>query len=228
MRPAQRDLVLRVAVAVVALVVVVETVLLLARNPSWDAESGQDVAGVRSRVPGPPAKAFSRGSYVESQVTADGNVTVKQWVQSKTPLKRLDLALPALADTTGTVRATDVLVAADRVVLDRTGTVDATGRRVDLGGPTAVVYLRYTLRGLVDRSASARRRALAQALALDVRPLTGPSRVVVVGGNVRSVACTRSQGAEPRPCGAPTTDGWRVLLRGPRRSSVVQAQVELG
>lgn len=29
----------------------------------------------------------------------------KQWVQSKTPLKRLDLALPALADTAGTARA---------------------------------------------------------------------------------------------------------------------------
>jgi hypothetical protein len=225
MRPERQDVALRVAVAVVAVVVAVEAALLL-WNPFGEAGTPDDVTDVRVRVPQPPEQAFSKGSYVESRVTAGGSVTVQQWVQSQDRLTTLDLRLPALAGRNRTVRARNVLVAADRVVLERTGTVGTAGRRLDLGGPTSVVYLRYTLSGLMDRGASGRRRALA--LALDVRPFTGPSRVLVVGDNVQSVTCTRRQGAEPRPCGAPTTNGWRVLLRGERRSTLVQARVAPG
>lgn len=222
----RQGLLLRVAIALIALVVIAEAFVLLARER--DDAGSADLADVRSRVPEPPLDAFSTGSYVESRITAEGKVRVKQWVQSREPLSRLNLELPALPTQARSARATNLLLAADRVVVDRTGTVDTTGRLVTFDSPASVVYLRYTLEGVVQRTPSARRRALAWALALDVRPLTGPSRLVLVDDDVLSVACARRQGAAPRRCGAPTTEGWRVRLRGPRRSSLVQAQVQLG
>jgi cellulose synthase (UDP-forming) len=193
--------------------------------PSADADDSMLQAG--ADTPGPPAEAPSTGSYVQARVTAGGDVRVRQWIQSRKPMASVALELPELPDSSRSVRATDVLVAADRVVLAEQRPIEASTRRLDLPDPAKLLYVRYTLKGVVERSPSAPGRALAHATALQVQPSPGPSHLSVRSQDVLTASCAADQTSLPRPCGAPSDDGWTVVLRGDQRRDSVVAQVNL-
>jgi hypothetical protein len=234
-----RDLVLIVGL----LVVLVATVLVVrsglqqgngpgsASGPRSGPATGSVVASGQNRdlTQEPPARAPRVGSYVESHITAKGLVRVTQWIRSTTPVTSLDLAAPAMPSGTGKARATDLVVAADRRILDTPTTVGPAGRHLTLKAPATVVFVRYTLHGVVERSGTVPGRALARAIALDVRyrPRTGPVRISLIGGQVLSTACAATTTAVPYPCGTQVKNRWNVLLRGAERTDAVMAQVNL-
>ncbi|QWZ06870.1 hypothetical protein KRR39_15250 [Nocardioides panacis] len=220
----------RWAVLAVLLAVVVLTYVGLRAGPGLGSDGAagpapQDALGTR-----PPATLPAVGSFVESRIGADGRVHVVQWVRSGTPLRGLDLGLPAVPTVSRSVRAVDVRVTADGRPVPGPGTVGGPGAHVALPDAATTVAIRYTLEGLVERSSSARGRALVQATALEVRygDRRGPTRVQVVSPGVLSLACVDATSTLPRPCGSPGSGRWNVELRGDAREDAVQAQVDLG
>jgi hypothetical protein len=180
----------------------------------------------------PPAAFSAPGTYVQSRVTASGDVQVIQWVVTakEQPISSLDLALPPLP-TSGSVSvaATDLVVAADQVKVRTPTTVGAAGRVLRFEGPARAVYLAYTLRGAVETSESVPGRVLVRATTLSSRyqPRVGPTRVTVTGGAVLSMACAGPSAPSLSPCGEPVDGRWRAVLQGPDRAGGVAAVVTL-
>lgn len=230
--PHRRRLLLFTAAAVVLVAVGAAAVTLLLRSDPEAPEPRSAGSTESDRRVGedPPPQAPAVGSYVESRVTASGDVRVTQWIRSEEPVTGLRLRLPSLSGGLGDVGARDLVVAADRVPVDVPATVGAGGHRVRFEEPATAVYVRYTLQGVVERSESAPGRALVRATALRVgyTPRSGPSRVALVGSEVLSMSCAATRSSAPEPCGSPGNGGWEVLLRGPERGDAVMAQVNLG
>jgi hypothetical protein len=101
--------------------------------------------------------------------------------------------------------------------------------RIPFSWPASLVYLRYDLHGVLERSPSVPGRVLLGAAALKVRHdlSKGPTRIVIAAPKVLSAACRTGGEASLRPCGAPTEDGWVVLLKGAERQDSVMAQLNL-
>ncbi len=220
-----RDLVL-----VASLLVVLVLTAVLVRSALKDQPAGTEASGGSSgRIPTPPAAAPEVGSYVESRVAANGDVRVRQWVRSRSPLLAVRLQMDALPAADRSPKATDVVVDSDQTLLNRPTSITSTGQRLFFSSPPRVVYLSYTLKGAVDISPSVPGRALARATAirLDVSPMTGPSRVTLVSNEVLSMACSQSPVGAPAPCGKPGKHRWSVLLTGDKRDDTVMAQVNL-
>jgi hypothetical protein len=217
------------------LILTVVITVFLVRSQFRSPDTGKPThSGASSPVPHrldqrPPPAARDFGSYVESRIAADGDVHVTQWIQNEEPLSTIELEVPPQPDGSRSARATGLSVAADREVVDVPDTVDADGRRLRFDTPATVVHLRYTLHGLVERSPSAPGRALIRATALKVGygHRSGPVRIVVINDKVLSAACSASQTAAPRPCGAPADGRWNVVLHGRHRTDSVMAQVDL-
>lgn len=210
------------------LVVVLAVALVVA--PHGHAPATDRPSGARSVAPTPPGELPKVGSYVESRIRRDGRIAVTQWVRTRKPLRAVDLALPRVRPQGRPVRAVRVRIIADGSVVAGPRFVGRAGRHVVLDNPSTTIRVRYTLRGLVDRSTSAGGRAIARATALRVRHgagRRGPTRIDVVAAKMLSVTCLSAPEAQPRPCGAPRRGRWHVVLRGPRRDDVVQAQVDL-
>ena len=220
----------RWAALAVALVLGVVTYVGLRAGLDLGGDSPQDQAASSALGTRPPATLPAVGSYVESRIRADGRVDVVQWVRSGTPMRGLDLGLPTLATVSRSVRAVDVRVTADGRRVRGPGTVTVPGAHVALPDAATTVAIRYTLEGLVERSSSARGRALVQATALQVGygDRRGPTRVRVVSPGVLSLACVDATSGLPQPCGSPGSGRWNVELRGDARADAVQAQVDLG
>ena len=97
-----------------------------------------------------------------------------------------------------------------------------------LDEPAREVVLRYTLRGVLERSPDAPGRALVRTVALQVDRPPRPLQVTVSAHEVLSVACTAQGSSAPEPCGGPVQDAWRVVVEGPGQPHSLQAQVDLG
>jgi hypothetical protein len=222
---ALRDLVLAAGLLVVIVLTAVLVRSALDDQPSRTSSSGRP----GPRIPAPPASAPDVGSFVESRVSANGDVHVRQWVRSKKPLFAVRLEMPAVPAGERVPRATDMVVASDQALLNRPVTVTSAGQRLFFSTPPRRVYLSYTLKGAVVMSPSAPGRALARATAmhLDYSPRTGPSRVTLLSNKVLSMACSDSPVAAPHPCGKPGEQGWSVLLKGDARDDTVVAQIDL-
>jgi hypothetical protein len=223
-----------IALVVGLLVVVAFTAVLVRsalRGPPETTVAAQ-AQETRSDVPRPPAEAPRAGTYVESRITADGDIRVRQWVRSPTPLFQVRLEMPSIVGGRRVAPPTDVFVTGDQAILNQPGTVGPEGRRMFFNAPPRVVFVSYTLEDAVDRSPSAPGRVLARATALQVihGPQVGPSRITLLGKKVLSMACASTPGAELRPCGepGPGTGRWSVLLKGAERNATVVAQVDLG
>jgi hypothetical protein len=225
----RRPIPFRDVALLVSLVVVVILTAVLVRSAHEGPGATTADQPVRARVPEPPAAAPTVGSYVETRVTKNGVVHVRQWVRSATPLSAVRLEVPAVRGQALLPTATHVVVVGDQEILNPPDTVGLTGRRLFFDARPRQVYLTYTLQGAVERSPSVPGRALVRAAALQVvySPLDGPSRVTLVAKKVLSMACQSSPLEAPRPCGAPGKGGWSVLLRGDARSDSVVAQVDL-
>jgi hypothetical protein len=220
-----------------AIVIVVVGILAFEAFVLWggsdsDHDSSRRQAG-RGGPGRPPAELPAVGAYVRSEVLGSGRIEVLQWIRSATPLTSLLLEAhdAPLPPETAQARHLDVVTGGGRVVVSD-GVVGATPTKVDLGGPTKVVRLRYELTGVVDRASSVSGRALAGVTFLDVDylPEAGPARVLVSGPAVLNLSCAdrASETALRRPCGAPRGSGWQVTLAGPDRDDRVAAQLDLG
>ena len=229
-RSRQTVIALCLLILVVVNVLLVRSALQRDTDPAGPVGDDDNAPAGRSTgnsfvVPSPPPAAQEFGSYARSRVTQDGQVRVRQWIQSSRPLDGIRLEMPSLPDGSR-ARVTNVLVAADEVVVDTPRTLDASRQRLSFDAPARSVYVRYTLDGVVERSPSVPGRALIRATALDVRPRSGPSRITVVGEDVLSTSCAPTP-ATPRPCGEPAKGRWVVVLRGADRADTVMAQVNL-
>ena len=121
-------------------------------------------------------------------------------------------------------------MAADGLITNGPTTVRDEVVRIPFSWPASQVYLRYDLHGVLERSPTVPGRVLLGAAALKVRhdPSKGATRIVIAAPNVLSAACrTPRAEASLRPCGAPTDDGWVVLLKGAERQDSVMAQLNL-
>lgn len=182
------------------------------------------VESVSSASAGLPSGLPAVGALVETSIDPRGDVVVRHWVRGGSPIRELTWAPPVVAGEV-VPAVVDLRVSADglpgRVVPNAGAVPDTLAVR-----PSArVVLLTYRLTGVVQHSDSAADRALVWATALDVAH-AGPTRVVVAGA-VRSMACTRTPEAAPRPCGTPVARHWEVLLPESHRDPVVQVQVDL-
>ena len=66
------------------------------------------------------------------------------------------------------------------------------------------------------------------ALRIDYSHEAGPiRRRVTAPGEILNVACVRTDGAAPRPCGTATRDGWQVDLDGEDRDDGLLVQTQL-
>ncbi len=234
---------LAVLAAVTVLVVAVTGALLLNRDdePTSTATGGSQTptaspttgSGTDAGPAGvqPPAALAGPGSLVRSRITPDGRILVTTWIRSRTALTGINVAVPVLPGVSG-MAARDMDVRADGQRVEGPDTVGTSLQPYSFDSPARVVRLRYALDGAVDLSSSVKGRGLARITALDVRwaPDVGPTTHTIVGGVVRSSACTgtSSDFDQPRPCGSPEGTGWSVELRGVHRGDRVQAQVDLG
>lgn len=215
----QRRRELWLAVLVAALVLAITGVslrVLLDTEPAVERVSSAS-AGLPSGLP-------AVGALVETTIDPGGDVVVRHWVRGGSPIRELTWAPPVVAGAVDPAVA-DLRVSADGLpgrVVPSDGTVPDT---LAVQPPARVVLLTYRLTGVVQRSDSTADRALVWATALDVTH-AGPTRVVVTGG-VRSMACTRTPEAAPRPCGTPVARHWEVLLPESHRDPVIQVQVDL-
>jgi hypothetical protein len=228
----RRGLPVRTVMLVLAVLCLVLVTAVLVRTALRGAPQAPSEAASRGRttVPAPPPGAPRYGSYVEARATGDGDVAVAQWIRSPSALLGVQLSLPPVTGGSGSVSASRLSVVADQSVLNDPTTVHASGRRLFFSAPPTMIYLRYTLHGVAERSPSVAGRALLRATALDVgyTPQTGPSEVVLVGDNVLSASCVAPGASTPRPCGDAAKGRWDVTLKGHHRADSVMAQVNLG
>lgn len=212
-------------VGVLAVVVAgagIEARLLHVHTPRTPSNATQ----LRSPVP-----IGADGEYIRTRVLRSGDLDVDHWIHSSTPISVLTLSTPEpRVDTDGHVQATHVVV---RV----------PGRLVpgpdDVGGGEATTYqllgvhrvrISYLLSGVLDRSPTDPRRALARVTALDVGfgRQRGPTALSVVGAHVLGMACQSARRrADTYPCGVDRNGHWHVALTGVRRGERVLAQLEL-
>jgi hypothetical protein len=178
-----------------------------------------------------PAQLPRLGSYVDSQILANGDIRIEHWVRTRTPIWEIELVVPHGDGPGGAPWATDVNVAGElSEVTD--GTPVGTSAAYQLSYPSRIVRVRYTLVGAVVRSPSAPGRALARFTSADLVYTSeedGPKMVRIRAPEVLNVACQApTQEASPRPCGSPAGTSWQVELQGADRTDEVSAQVNLG
>lgn len=232
----------RVPVRLVVLVVLGVLVLLATAVVVLDLARGEETpepgAGAQRSIEVPPAPAGTPkiGSYVDSRIGADGQVSVRQWIRSSVPIQRLELTTADPDALPGTVEAARVLLSAsDGSRLAFRASVGTQTQRIRLREPATEVYLSYTIGGdtVSTETATVEGRILARVTGMDVvfEGEDGPTVRLVRGtGPVLNAACLAADAgfdAVPVPCGAAATDGaWQVELRGVRRHDRVIAQLE--
>ena len=214
--------------AVLGLAVLVAGALLVRSLVAVGEEEPAARSTTTPEAAGAPRALAQGESYVESEVLADGDVMVHQWINADRPLQRIRLVLPDVPSQEP-LSALDVRVSAGGTVVDGPRRIAGDGATFTFF-PTSDVQVQYTLRGAVDRSASTPGRALAVATTLDLEyaPRSGSeTRVVRSPGVVRTLACASSPEESPSPCGVADGRQWQVDLDGERVTDRVVAQVDV-
>jgi hypothetical protein len=194
------------ALATVAVVVVAVVLGLRAlrsdddRTPAAGDPSSTGSGSGSERSGPPPAYPDdmpAEGMYVDSTVTADGQVEVETWIRSATPLSELTVTTtdPDLAP--GGVESLDVHVRtmAGRN-LARRDSVGTNPQRLRLNEPTAELYFSYTVDGSAWMSRTTARRAPSTVSS------TAPAPSSTSPACARSRRATRSS-TPPRARAAP-------------------------
>lgn len=224
-----------VGFAVLAVIVAGVVAISLMVRTGYRSEPSPAAAPDAVTVPSAPPATPAVGSYVDSNVNASGEVSVRQWIRSTVPVQRLELTTADPDSLPGTVEASRVVVRAPNGSrLAVRSTVGTQTQRVRLRALATELYLTYTIAGntLATETPTVAGRLLARVTAMDVvfKGEAGPTVRQVRGpGTVLNVACLALGAASqtpPTPCGAATTDGgWQVELRGPRRHDRLIAQL---
>ncbi len=213
------------AVALLVLVGVAGAVAVLThRSPG---ARPPETAGPPSLVA--PNAVPRNGEYVQSRVSASGEVQVEHWIRSTHPISTVTLAVPpAVSDRSGVV-AREVRVESDRRARPAVDVARKRMRSYSLHG-ASLVRVTYVLTGVVVKSSTSPRRVLAEltALRLSYAHDRVPRTVVVQGGRVLAAACSGpAAGAELVPCGDPEGSRWRVKLGPGARDDRVMVQLAL-
>lgn len=196
-------------------------------------ESGDDSQKVAREAPPAPQRAPRIGMYVDSVISATGDVEVAHWISSAKPIAVLALVAADPDALPGEVIAREVVVVGEGVVLAREAQVGAERQLLELERPTDHLYVAYRLTGGLDEQGTVADRGLAWSVALDVDYAAESGSVVhhVTGpGSVLNVGCMRrgSGDPRPRPCGRDDGDGWLVVRHGEDRDDRLQVQVDMG
>ena len=218
-------------VVTVAAIVAAVGIFLMLRpllNQNDETDPGKPVRTVPFK---PPVALPDNGSYVETVVLPSGDLKVTHWIRTKVPESSIKLMAPVLAGIdSGVVKATEVQVVADEMVVPGADSVEGDGQTYRFVGAKSI-YVTYRLSGALERSPSVASRALARVTALDLRypSMRGTSLRSVQGAEVLNLACSPSDtpDAVPEPCGKPDPDGWQVQLAGGNRNDHVLAQLQL-
>ena len=107
--------------------------------------------------------------------------------------------------------------------------LDAKGNSYFFAGASRV-HVSYIMSGVVVPSTSVAERALVRVTSVDLVITNDPvpKTLLVTGGEVLAAACTAADRTDqPRPCGNPDGNAWRVRLSASARDDRVMAQVDL-
>lgn len=214
----------RVVVTLAALAWLVGGAVLVAALTLRDSPSG--TAG--ADAPEPPQALAAGEAYVDTQVLPTGDLLVRHWIHTRSPIGSLVLTRPDGADD---LSAEDVEVVAGGSSADGPTQVDADPTTYSFDGATDLL-LTYRVLGAVEVSDSATGRGLVLATALETAYEPGATREtrVVRGPEVLSLACSPGPDRPPVPCGrADGAEQWRVdLVRDEAVATRLLAQVNLG
>lgn len=214
----------RVVVTLAALAWLVGGAVLVAALTLRDSPSGTAAAD----PPEPPRPLVAGEAYVDTQVLPTGDLLVRHWIRTRSPIGSLVLTRPDGADD---LSAEDVEVVAGGSSADGPARVGADPATYSFGAATDVL-LTYRVLGAVEVSDSAAGRGLVLATTLETAYEPGATREtrVVRGPEVLSLACSPGPDRPPVPCGrADGTEQWQVDLdRDEAVSTRLLAQVNLG
>ena len=213
----------RVVLTLAALAWLVGGAVLVAALTTQDSPSGPE-----ADAPEPPRPLVAGEAYVDTQVLPTGDLLVRHWIRTRSPIGALVLTRPDGADD---LSAEDVEVVAEGSSADGPARVGADPATYSFGAATDVL-LTYRVLGAVEVSDSATGRGLVLATTLETAYEPGVTREtrVVRGPEVLSLACSRGPDRPPAPCGrADSAEQWRVVLgRGQAVATRLLAQVNLG
>ena len=217
---------LAVAVGCAALVA---GVVLATSGDDRPAGGDETRSEVGAEEMGAPRPLEPGESYVDSEIQANGDVVVRQWINADEPLQLLRLTLPVIS-TSGAVSASGIEVVVDGRATDGPARLTEGGATYSFSR-TSQLELRYRLRGAVELGGSVPGRALAVATALDVEyapRATSETRLVRAEGTVLALSCATPPAAALSPCGTAEGTHWQVDLAGPRVEDRVAAQLDVG
>jgi hypothetical protein len=188
-----------VVLALAALAWLVGGAVLVAALTLRDSSSGP-VAD----APEPPRPLVAGEAYVDTQVLPTGDLLVRHWIRTRSPIGSLVLTRPDGADD---LSAEDVEVVAGGSSADGPVRVGADPATYSFGAATDVL-LTYRVLGAVEVSDSAAGRGLVLATTLETAYEPGATREtrVVRGPEVLSLAC--SPGSDRPPATSTATRRW--------------------
>ena len=189
---------------------------------------GSPSAPAGADAPEPPRPLVAGEAYVDTQVLPTGDLLVRHWIRTRSPIESVVLTRPDGADD---LSAEDVEVVAGGSTADGPARLGGAPATYSFGDATAV-FLTYRLLGAVEVSDSATGRGLVLATTLETAYEPGATREtrVVRGPEVLSLACSPGPGRAPVPCGrADGAEQWRIDLdRDEAVATRLLAQVNLG
>ena len=199
---------------------IIAAVLVLAR-PGTDQVDDEPQA-----LQQPP----STGQYVRADISAEGALEVTHLVSTRTPVSSLLLRAPSSAGEPGTTTVENVAVTTSGATVATLPSIGREAQQVTLGRPVRQVTVTYRIApalGGDPATVHGRTLAFVPALRIDYSNETGPiRRRVTAPGEILNVACVRTNGAAPRPCGTATGDGWQVDLDGEDRDDALLVQTQ--
>jgi hypothetical protein len=183
------------------------------------------------RQPRPPVALAADATYTQVRVLPTGELAVRQWIRSSSPISDLHLAEP-VGDLlpAGTVQASDLRIVAGAQAAGAVTEVGTSPVAVSFP-PTTEVFVSYVLSGMLERSDSEEGRALARVTQLDLsyQPEATRTTIAFLGPEVLSLACSPLFGnVAPSACGAKQGGKWLVELPGAQSTYRVMAQLDLG
>lgn len=234
--PSKRDVVLRWGAFIIAAVslalIVTEVALFLTRTSSPSSSPNQHVtAGAGSRA-GFPAGAPFLGSYISSQVMANGDVVTDQWISLANPVSEIAVSTRPLVagsnDFTPNIKEIRVDLNGRRI---KTEVASFDTKTLSLGLPRAARYIHvhYVTTGVAISSAQSpkgRALVLINGLVVGGMPDSASDVVTTNGDQVLSMTCQKAN-QPPVPCGSQNGTTWSVRLSDHPSDIRVIAQVNL-
>ncbi len=178
----------------------------------------------------PPGAVPDNSEYVQSRILPSGDLKVEHWIRSTRGIDKLTLSVPPSPRNHGPGTKVRALhVQSDGETHVGPAALGARGNSYYFAGASSV-HVSYIMSGVVVPSSSVVERALVRVTSVDlvITNDSVPKALLLTGGEVLAAACTAANRTDqPRPCGNPDGNGWRVSLSASARDDRVMAQVDL-